>query len=333
MAPNNMTINSDRTVVDVLGSRTGASRNRIDFDVKKNDETDTRRSDDDNDDDDDDDDTDTDRRHNDTGGNQQRCEDDGSHDHVPLNLYRDMSGDDVEGEGFIRSTTPPMRRGRQYQRQELEEDHHPDHDRRRQWKRLSVLFVLLSTIGFVVIDSAAGGNGIIKQSLISFLDWVEHHPIRGVILVSFVYAIATVLFVPGSILTLGAGYALGHAIPGPRGVAVAAFAVFVGDQFDFGSVLCLVAVLGPIERLSIFSLIGDCSRAKAFSHTLFPSAARKDLDVIFRHFHRHYAQHFRPQRDHDDSFACQDTGHESTSRRQRSHPRFFSLYIPQLRCR
>ena len=227
---------SDTNQVDVLRSGTGTSDSCNDFNVKKNGETMTRR--DHNNDDDDDDTTETDPRHNGTRGNHGQRQyddirgadggdddDDINHDHLPLNSYRDG---DEDCEGDIRSsTTPPTSRGQDL-REELGENHHPDYGRCCQWKRWVVLLVLLSTIGFVVIDSAVGGSGVTKGTLLSILDWVEHHPIRGAVLVSFVYAIATVLFVPGSILTLGAGYALGHAISGPTGVIVAAVAVFIG---------------------------------------------------------------------------------------------------------
>jgi uncharacterized membrane protein YdjX (TVP38/TMEM64 family) len=110
-------------------------------------------------------------------------------------------------------------------------EHRPQHNdqRRVQWKRWFLLIILLATIAFVVIDYTAYGNeGIIKRLLVSVLNWVEHNPVRGGMLVCVVYILATILFVPGSILTLGAGYALGSAIPGPTGLLVATLAVFVG---------------------------------------------------------------------------------------------------------
>jgi uncharacterized membrane protein YdjX (TVP38/TMEM64 family) len=125
------------------------------------------------------------------------------------------------------------------------------------WKRWLVFLVLISSIIFVIVDSTVG-NGIIKATLLSFLDWVEHHPFRGAVLVCFVYIIATVLFVPGSVLTLGAGYALGSAIPGPVGVLVATTAVFIGASI--GSVCSFL--LGRY-------LFRDCVMSLASNYPVF----------------------------------------------------------------
>jgi hypothetical protein len=55
-----------------------------------------------------------------------------------------------------------------------------------------------------------------------FLGWVQHHPMLGMLAVMVVYIVATILFVPGSILTIGAGYAFGAALHSPgTGVALA----------------------------------------------------------------------------------------------------------------
>jgi uncharacterized membrane protein YdjX (TVP38/TMEM64 family) len=65
--------------------------------------------------------------------------------------------------------------------------------------------------------------------LLNFFRWVQSHPFRGALAVTLSYIVATVLFIPGSILTLGAGFAIGSAFDNPViGVLIATAAVFVG---------------------------------------------------------------------------------------------------------
>jgi uncharacterized membrane protein YdjX (TVP38/TMEM64 family) len=49
----------------------------------------------------------------------------------------------------------------------------------------------------------------VQQSLRSFSDWVGHMGAAGIFIFIVVYALATVLMAPGSILTIGAGFAFG----------------------------------------------------------------------------------------------------------------------------
>lgn len=76
--------------------------------------------------------------------------------------------------------------------------------------RLVVLILLVVAVIFVVVDSL-GGHHHIESAILDFLGWVEEHPHQGVLAVICVYIIATILFVPGSILTFGTGYAFGSA--------------------------------------------------------------------------------------------------------------------------
>ena len=69
--------------------------------------------------------------------------------------------------------------------------------------RLAILVVLL----------AAGGAGVyflpVKDWLAQFLDWLQTIGPWGPLLLGAIYVVACVLFVPGTILTLGAGFAFG----------------------------------------------------------------------------------------------------------------------------
>ena len=77
------------------------------------------------------------------------------------------------------------------------------------WTRRVVLVVLASCIMYVIVDSL--GDRSVEAVLLKFLQWVQEHPFQGAVAVTVVYIVATVLFVPGSVLSLGAGYAIGSA--------------------------------------------------------------------------------------------------------------------------
>lgn len=70
----------------------------------------------------------------------------------------------------------------------------------------------LKVVVLLVIAAALITAGIIfdvNTYLRELLDWVREQGVLGVIVFAGVYIIATVLFIPGSILTLGAGFVYG----------------------------------------------------------------------------------------------------------------------------
>jgi len=79
---------------------------------------------------------------------------------------------------------------------------------------------------FVIIDYQT--NGYVRDFISNFLVWVESNPAKGVFAFMAVYIVATVLFVPGSILTLGSGFVFANAFGLGIGVLLATVAVFVG---------------------------------------------------------------------------------------------------------
>lgn len=85
---------------------------------------------------------------------------------------------------------------------------------------------LLAIILYVVIDSLTTKH--ITNAFQSFLVWMETHIIAGIFAFTFVYFAATVLFVPGSILTLGSGFVFGTLMGLGPGVALASGVVLVG---------------------------------------------------------------------------------------------------------
>ena len=84
-----------------------------------------------------------------------------------------------------------------------------NHSRRKRWIRAGILLVLVVSLIYVVADSF--GSRHVEAGLLNFLSWVQDHPYQGVLAVICVYIVATILFIPGSVLTLGAGFAFGKA--------------------------------------------------------------------------------------------------------------------------
>ena len=75
----------------------------------------------------------------------------------------------------------------------------------REWARRVVLVGLVILIGFVVYDSFHEKR--VEQASKNFFSWVEGHPFLGVVAVVCAYIIATICFIPGSLLTIGTGFA------------------------------------------------------------------------------------------------------------------------------
>src|SRR5260370_42572530 len=71
------------------------------------------------------------------------------------------------------------------------------------WLRILLFLVCVAGVG------AALALLPVKQALADFLDWARDHRVSGAILLVLAYLLASVLAIPGSLLTLGAGFALG----------------------------------------------------------------------------------------------------------------------------
>jgi uncharacterized membrane protein YdjX (TVP38/TMEM64 family) len=106
------------------------------------------------------------------------------------------------------------------------------HERSRQIRVLVVLLLVIS-LTFVIVDSF--GDRKVEAAILNFLEWVEEHPYEGVLAVICVYIVATILFVPGSILTLGTGYAFGSACDNT------AYGVFLASTVRAGMLIFLGA--------------------------------------------------------------------------------------------
>lgn len=134
--------------------------------------------------------------------------------------------------------------------------------RRSYMLRCLIALLLFTCIIYVIFDFC--GDRKIESVLIAFLEWSHAHPYRGIVAVILCYVIATVFFVPGSILTFGAGYAIGSAVDNTLlGILLATASVFVGASI--GSICSFL--LGRY-------LFRDCVLNLAFSYPIFQAIER-----------------------------------------------------------
>ena len=102
---------------------------------------------------------------------------------------------------------------------------------RKSLTRLFIASLILAFIIYVVIDSSSSGNKDIASISSEFLSWVEDHPVIGVFAVIGVYTVATILFIPGFVLTVGSGFVFANVFGLGVGVLLASTAVFLGASF------------------------------------------------------------------------------------------------------
>jgi ABC-type sulfate transport system permease component len=72
-----------------------------------------------------------------------------------------------------------------------------------------LVFILVLFIVILLVDSMTTKH--LEHLTVEFMNWVSVHPLLGVVAVTVVYALATILFVPGSVLTIGTGFAFRRA--------------------------------------------------------------------------------------------------------------------------
>lgn len=109
-----------------------------------------------------------------------------------------------------------------------EKENKDEKSREERYKKYAILAVLIGFLVYVIIDYTVPGLGYIQDILLEFLKWVEDHPWEGVFAVAGVYTLATILFIPGSILTIGAGLVFGRALGIALGILMGSIAVFTG---------------------------------------------------------------------------------------------------------
>jgi len=95
--------------------------------------------------------------------------------------------------------------------------------------QISSLCVLFFSIFLVVMDFCNPNMRYIDANLRTILNLVRRRPFKGVVVFIIFYTFTTILFVPGSMLTLGAGLVFSQCFGQVVGIAVASLAVWIGS--------------------------------------------------------------------------------------------------------
>ena len=93
-------------------------------------------------------------------------------------------------------------------------------------RKASVLVLLVAFIVFLIVDYTS--TRAVASTLEAFLDWVAQNVAVGAVTFAAVYAASTVIFIPGSLLTLGAGYVFARAVGQGAGIALGVLVVWAG---------------------------------------------------------------------------------------------------------
>lgn len=143
--------------------------------------------------------------------------------------------------------------------------------RRNCFKKIAIAIILLTFIGFVIGDSLT--NKYVRDGIQSFLEWIEENPVPGIFAFMGVYFLATVLFVPGSILTLGAGFVFAKAFGLGVGLLLGTISVFVG-----ASAGAIVAFL--VGRFLLRDWVENLTKKYAIMEALDTAFAEKGLRIM-----------------------------------------------------
>jgi len=94
--------------------------------------------------------------------------------------------------------------------------------------KIGILVFMAAVLVYVILDFTVMDLGNINGILVSFLRWIRQNPIEGVFAFAAVYMVTTVMFIPGSLLTLGAGFVFGRAVGLGLGVLLGSISVLLG---------------------------------------------------------------------------------------------------------
>ena len=141
----------------------------------------------------------------------------------------------------------------------------------RHWKKklLTVCVMLAAVCVFLDALCVLGDHSIINEALHDFLIWITVHPVAAEFAFVGIYVLATLLFIPPTLLLLGAGWAFAEAFGSLwQGVLAAVVACFMGSvvggllsflraRYMARDVIELVAQRYPIIRAADAALQRD----------------------------------------------------------------------------
>uniref|UniRef100_A0A6S9ATL9 VTT domain-containing protein n=2 Tax=Ditylum brightwellii TaxID=49249 RepID=A0A6S9ATL9_9STRA len=106
----------------------------------------------------------------------------------------------------------------------------------RHWKKKLMTAVVFTSFGLVVVDLL--WFGYLTFFLDWFLDWMKRNPVDGCLAFIGMFVLATQIFIPTTILTLGSGFVFAEAYGMGKGIYLATATCFLGNLF--GAVLSFI---------------------------------------------------------------------------------------------
>jgi uncharacterized membrane protein YdjX (TVP38/TMEM64 family) len=140
--------------------------------------------------------------------------------------------------------------------------------KRNCYKKTAIALILIAFITFVVVDSLT--NQYIKDGVNDFLEWIEANPVEGFFAFMLVCFFTTILFIPGVILTVGAGFVFASTFGLGIGVLLGTVAVFVGASagaiasFLLGRFLLRDCIYGLTKKYTIFEALDHAFEENGF---------------------------------------------------------------------
>lgn len=158
----------------------------------------------------------------------------------------------------------------EHEEEEAESQHEEEARRRLRHRNRRILIglCLLAIIVFVIVDSTT--SMYCKSFITSLLQWVEENPAAGIVAFTLFLFVATVAFIPGAILTIGAGFVFERAWGLEVALLVGTLTVFVGASagailsFLIGRYLLRDCVDHLAHRYSIFEALDSVMKENGF---------------------------------------------------------------------
>jgi uncharacterized membrane protein YdjX (TVP38/TMEM64 family) len=147
-----------------------------------------------------------------------------------------------------------------------------DESKRNRYCKYTVAILMLGFILFIILDSTIGEK-YVRDSLSTFLEWIEENPVPGAFAFILVYFVATVFLVPGSILTLGAGFVFANAFGLGPGLLLGTVTVFVGASA--GAIVSFI-----VARYLLRDWVGGLTKKYVFFAALDGALAEKGFRIM-----------------------------------------------------
>jgi len=173
-----------------------------------------------------------------------------------------------EGEGDEESVSQHFEASHDGEEVESGSDEAAKNMKRHRNLRIMIGVCLAAILIFVIVDSCT--TRYCKTAIENLLQWVEENPAAGIVAFTLFVFVATVAFVPGAILTVGAGFVFERAWGLATGMLVGTITVVVGAStgaivsFLIGRYLLRDCVDRLAHRYSIFEALDAVMKEKGF---------------------------------------------------------------------